>query len=154
QTDERAQLAAGIEPVGAMEVGFHVPGSAAGEVRWRAVLDELWWGDSVAGSEIGMQEWHRVIGENRREKPQSHRDIENKQTQRTPSAQKRYADRRLCVSESLSLLFLCVLCPLSVAPVAAQTRRPRAEVTPLVSSTTVHAGGPVRVALKVSLPEG
>jgi thiol:disulfide interchange protein len=44
---------------------------------------------------------------------------------------------------------------LATAAVAdAQLRRPRAEVTPLVETNAVHAGGPVRVALKVSLPEG
>jgi thiol:disulfide interchange protein DsbD len=36
----------------------------------------------------------------------------------------------------------------------AQIRRPKAEVTPLVETAGVHAGGPVRLALKVSLPEG
>ena len=33
-------------------------------------------------------------------------------------------------------------------------RRPRADVTPLVETESVAAGSPVRVALKVSLPEG
>jgi thiol:disulfide interchange protein DsbD len=37
---------------------------------------------------------------------------------------------------------------------AAQIARPRADVTPLVESDGVHAGGPARVALQVSLPEG
>jgi len=40
------------------------------------------------------------------------------------------------------------------AVASAQIRRPRAEVTPLVETETVRAGGPVRLALKVSLPEG
>ena len=55
---------------------------------------------------------------------------------------------------SLWFLFLCVLCPLCVVSASAQVRRPRADVTPLVAADSVHAGGPVRVALKVSLPEG
>ena len=36
----------------------------------------------------------------------------------------------------------------------AQVRRPTADVTPLVERPGVHAGEPVRLALKVSLPEG
>jgi thiol:disulfide interchange protein DsbD len=36
----------------------------------------------------------------------------------------------------------------------AQLRRPRAEVTPVVQMPGVHAGSTVRVALRVSLPEG
>ena len=43
----------------------------------------------------------------------------------------------------------------STAVVAhAQLRRPTAEITPLVETASVRAGGPVRLALKVSLPEG
>jgi thiol:disulfide interchange protein DsbD len=38
--------------------------------------------------------------------------------------------------------------------VRAQARRPRAEITSLVESAAAHAGGPVRLALKVALPEG
>ena len=52
----------------------------------------------------------------------------------------------------LAFCLLAVLCAGSVA--FAQIRRPRAEVVPLVETAAVHAGGPVRVALKVSLPEG
>jgi thiol:disulfide interchange protein DsbD len=37
---------------------------------------------------------------------------------------------------------------------SAQLRRPRAEVTPLAERSSAHAGDSVRVALKVSLPEG
>ena len=52
-------------------------------------------------------------------------------------------------------LLLCGIYALQgVSPASAQIRRPRADVAPLLQSTTVHAGGPVRVALKVSLPEG
>jgi DsbC/DsbD-like thiol-disulfide interchange protein len=36
----------------------------------------------------------------------------------------------------------------------AQIRRPKADVTPLLQGSAVHAGGPVRLALRVSLPEG
>ncbi len=39
-------------------------------------------------------------------------------------------------------------------PARAQIRRPKADVTPLVERSGLHAGGPARVALKVSLPEG
>ena len=41
-----------------------------------------------------------------------------------------------------------------MASASAQMRRPRADVTPLVETESVAAGSPVRVALKVSLPEG
>ena len=54
-------------------------------------------------------------------------------------------------------VFLCVLsalCVLCVAEGRSQLRRPKAEVTALVERTGVHAGDAVRVALKVSLPEG
>src|SRR5579872_4048428 len=37
---------------------------------------------------------------------------------------------------------------------SAQSRRPRAEITPVVEHPNVHAGGAARVALKISLPEG
>jgi thioredoxin:protein disulfide reductase len=55
----------------------------------------------------------------------------------------------------LLLCVLCVLCgePRSVLH-AQQNRRPRAEVVPLVESTTVRAGSSVRAALQVTLPEG
>jgi len=53
----------------------------------------------------------------------------------------------------LFLFFLCsFLCVLVTAP-SAQIRRPRADVTPLIEKEA-HAGASVRVALKVSLPEG
>jgi len=43
---------------------------------------------------------------------------------------------------------------LATALAQAQIRRPKADVTPLVERPGVAAGGPVRLALKVSLPEG
>jgi thiol:disulfide interchange protein DsbD len=50
--------------------------------------------------------------------------------------------------------FLCVLCVLCVESRGlAQVRRPKAEVTPVVEHPA-NAGGKVRLALKVSLPEG
>jgi thiol:disulfide interchange protein len=49
---------------------------------------------------------------------------------------------------------LCALCVLCARGAEAQLRRPRAEVTPLVERAGVRAGDTVRVALKVSLPEG
>jgi thiol:disulfide interchange protein len=49
---------------------------------------------------------------------------------------------------------VCGLLLVTVAPdAAAQLRRPRADVTPIVEGT-VRPGGPARVALKVSVPEG
>src|SRR5258708_837146 len=36
----------------------------------------------------------------------------------------------------------------------AQARRPKAEITPMVESSSAHAGRPIRLALKVALPEG
>jgi thiol:disulfide interchange protein len=50
------------------------------------------------------------------------------------------------------LVAVCVLCGGELA--SAQLRRPKAEVTPLVERSGVHAGDTIRVALKVSLPEG
>ena len=49
------------------------------------------------------------------------------------------------------LVAVCVLCARGAE---AQLRRPKAEVAPLVERAGVHAGDAVRVALKVSLPEG
>lgn len=40
------------------------------------------------------------------------------------------------------------------ATVAAQPGRPRAQLTPLVESSGVHAGTALRLALRVSLPDG
>jgi len=42
----------------------------------------------------------------------------------------------------------------AVSPLSAQLRRPRAELATLVESDAVRAGEPVRLALRVSLPEG
>jgi len=50
--------------------------------------------------------------------------------------------------------FLALVCAVAVAvPASAQLRRPRAEVTPFVAGAT-KAGDPVRVAIRVVLPEG
>src|SRR5262245_59814702 len=55
----------------------------------------------------------------------------------------------------LRILYVLAAAPAVTPPAAeAQLRRPRAEVTPLVETNGAHAGGPVRVALKVTLPEG
>ena len=51
------------------------------------------------------------------------------------------------------LCVLCVLCGETIA-VRAQLRRPRAEVTPVTERANAHAGDTVRLALKVTLPEG
>jgi thiol:disulfide interchange protein DsbD len=68
-------------------------------------------------------------------------------TQRRPTRHGTAANR---------LRVLCTVCVLSVfaREAYAQLRRPRAEVTPLIERAGVHAGDAVRVALKVSLPEG
>ena len=52
------------------------------------------------------------------------------------------------------LCVLCFLCVLCARDARAQLRRPRAEVVPLVERPAARAGERVRVALKVSLPEG
>jgi len=52
-----------------------------------------------------------------------------------------------------TVLLICILA-LSAAALNAQLRRPQATVTPLVERPGVHAGGSVRLALQVSLPEG
>jgi len=49
---------------------------------------------------------------------------------------------------------LCTLCVLCAASLASAQTRPRAEITTVVESAVVHAGARVRLALKVSLPEG
>ena len=51
---------------------------------------------------------------------------------------------------------ICVVIALLLASVVghAQIKRPKADVTPAVERAAVHAGGPVRLALEVSLPEG
>ena len=51
------------------------------------------------------------------------------------------------------LCALCVLCGETIA-VHAQLRRPRAEVTAVTERANAHAGDTVRLALKVTLPEG
>lgn len=52
-------------------------------------------------------------------------------------------------------LVLCALCVLNRDGIlSAELRRPRAEVSPLVERSGVQPGNQVRVALKVSLPEG
>jgi len=55
---------------------------------------------------------------------------------------------------TLFLCVLCYLCVLCARDAHAQLRRPRAEVVPLVERPAARAGERVRVALKVSLPEG
>jgi len=52
-----------------------------------------------------------------------------------------------------TVLVLAILA-LAAATLNAQLRRPQATVTPFVERPGVHAGGPVRLALQVSLPEG
>jgi thiol:disulfide interchange protein DsbD len=87
-----------------------------------------------------------VIGEHRDDQPQRHRDTEEDNRGASLSI--------LRVSVSLWLALACILSPLCIVSASAQVRRPRADVTPLVVADSVHAGGPVRVALKVTLPEG
>src|ERR1700693_3167086 len=43
---------------------------------------------------------------------------------------------------------------LAVVTASAQSKRPRAEITPVVERPNVHAGAMARVALKISLPQG
>jgi cytochrome c biogenesis protein CcdA/DsbC/DsbD-like thiol-disulfide interchange protein/thiol-disulfide isomerase/thioredoxin len=52
-----------------------------------------------------------------------------------------------------AILVLAIMA-IAAAALNAQLRRPQATVTPLVERAGVHAGGPVRLALQVSLPEG
>ena len=50
---------------------------------------------------------------------------------------------------------LAVSCTLLIAGLAhAQIRRPRADVIPVTAADAVHAGAEIRVALRVSVPEG
>src|SRR5262249_29008303 len=108
-----ASLAAGLEPLGTVEVGFHVPGPASGEGRRGSRRAA---GDSVERSKVITH----------------------------PSS--------LSGSRSF-LLFLCSFLCVLVTSAAAQIRRPRADVTPLIEKAA-HPGETARVALKVSLPEG
>lgn len=48
--------------------------------------------------------------------------------------------------------FVCLLLAAAVAGVHAQHVRPKAELTTSVATTTIRAGAPVHVALKVKLP--
>jgi len=58
-------------------------------------------------------------------------------------------------NDTMKKLWLVLLTAVvGTASLSAQARRPRATVTPLVERPGVHAGEPVRLALKVSLPEG
>src|SRR5437868_10737962 len=52
------------------------------------------------------------------------------------------------------LLALAAVLTLTAAVSHAQLGRPKAEVMPLIESEGARAGGPVRLALQVSLPEG
>ena len=54
--------------------------------------------------------------------------------------------------KNLPLVLLTVIVAASVS-LSAQLQRPKAAVTPLVERAAAAAGGPVRLALKVSLPE-
>src|SRR2546426_250873 len=54
----------------------------------------------------------------------------------------------------LRSLVLTAFLTLSAGISYAQLGRPKAEVTPLVESDSVRVGGPVRLALQVSVPEG
>ena len=62
--------------------------------------------------------------------------------------------RRIPNPKSPIPILICGAVLLCGAVVDAQPRRPRAEVTPLIESTAVRAGTPVRAALRVVLPEG
>jgi thiol:disulfide interchange protein len=51
--------------------------------------------------------------------------------------------------------FLVLVCCVAAAVTAhAQLKRPKADLTPIIERSEVRAGGPARLALKVSLPEG
>jgi len=54
--------------------------------------------------------------------------------------------------KKLALVLLTII--VGASGLSAQLRRPKADVTPIVERAAVHAGGPVRLALQVSLPEG
>ena len=49
---------------------------------------------------------------------------------------------------------VCAALALAAVAAHAQVRRPKAEVTPIADTDGVYAGGPARVALHVSVPEG
>jgi thioredoxin:protein disulfide reductase len=49
---------------------------------------------------------------------------------------------------------VCAAVGLATVAAHGQIRRPKAEVTPIADSDGVYAGGPARVALQVSVPEG
>src|SRR5262245_397427 len=126
-------LAASVESVGALEVGFHVSGSAAREGRrGSAVVAAAARLDSTEGSQVtrvgirdsgfGICPWGFA------------RQIPNPKS-RIP-------------------LLVCGALLVAGAGSAQQLTRPRAEVTPLVEHESAAAGSTVRAALQVSLPEG
>src|SRR5947207_14210769 len=53
-----------------------------------------------------------------------------------------------------SLSLLAAGLAIGTLPMSAQLRRPRAELKPLAENDGVRRGGPLRLALEVSLPEG
>ena len=55
---------------------------------------------------------------------------------------------------SIPFLIACGAVLMLGSGASAQIRRPKADVTPVAARTAVHAGDRVRLALKVSLPEG
>jgi thioredoxin:protein disulfide reductase len=58
------------------------------------------------------------------------------------------------VKKAVSILSLLAALAMTASAAQAQIRRPKADVTPLVERPGVSAGGPVRIALKVALPDG
>lgn len=62
--------------------------------------------------------------------------------------------RRVHTSGTWILAALVALAVSSAWPAAGQPRRPRAEVTAIAATDAAHAGAPLRLGLRVSLPEG
>src|SRR5580693_3136411 len=113
-----------------MEVGLHVPGSAAGQRHGRPELAA-----AAAGGD-----------------PSQAGQVLVQPTPRTRRGSEIAKGGTVTLSR---LTLLCVLCVLGGAARGnAQLRRPKADVTPLVAPASTHAGEVVRAALRVSLPEG
>ena len=124
----RAPLAAGVESVGAMEVGFHVPGSAAGEGRGR----------SVVGAAAARR--HPAHGSQVKADSVRSRDREsagcrsNAEVGRIHCGEPRFSS--IPVRNPIPILLMAFA--LSAATAAAQIRRPKADVTPIVAYPAVR----------------
>ena len=121
----RQHVAAGLESVRAMEVGFHVSGSAASEGSRGPVSGSVDRLDSASGSEM---RWVRGT---------------------------RCGVRKLDVVRTFrSAAALALAVSTLAVSLRAQLGPPKAEVAPILETADVRPGSTVHAALQVHLPEG